>query len=126
MDCRSNGLQFREFKDTRVKWLLPNEGTDALTIGEAPLNWPEMNGQLKKMKLGVMNKRNRIPQEHKDFHDGNSYYMSGTSQSAAVVSGIVALLLEAEPGLTPDHVKCKLMSSTSAAAPTRTPTATTT
>ncbi len=30
--------------------------------------------------LGVMNKKNRIPKEHKDFHDGDSYYyMSGTS-----------------------------------------------
>jgi serine protease AprX len=37
--------------------------------------------------------------------------MSGTSQAAAVVSGAVALLLQAEPGLTPDEVKCKLMSS---------------
>lgn len=60
--------------------------------------------------LGLMNKKNRIPKEHKEFHDGNSYYyMSGTSQSAAVASGIVALLLEAEPSLAPDEVKCKLM-----------------
>jgi hypothetical protein len=35
--------------------------------------------------------------------------MSGTSQAAAVVSGIAALMLEAEPGLTPDQVKCKLI-----------------
>ncbi len=61
--------------------------------------------------LGMMNKRNKIPNTHKDFHDGNSYYyMSGTSQSTAVVSGVVALMLEAEPALTPDQVKCKLMS----------------
>jgi subtilisin family serine protease len=37
--------------------------------------------------------------------------MSGTSQSAAVVSGVAALLLEAEPNLTPDQLKCKLMST---------------
>jgi serine protease AprX len=62
--------------------------------------------------LGMMNKSNRIPKEHTRFHDGDSYYyMSGTSQAAAVVSGVVALLLEAEPLLTPDQVKCKLMSS---------------
>ena len=62
--------------------------------------------------LGVMNKKNRIPKQHKDFHDGDAYYyMSGTSQSAAVVSGIAALLLEAEPALTPDQLKCKLMSA---------------
>ncbi len=37
--------------------------------------------------------------------------MSGTSQAAAVTSGVVALLLQAQPGLTPNQVKCKLMSS---------------
>jgi subtilisin family serine protease len=67
--------------------------------------------------LGVMNKKNRIPKEHKNFHDGDAYYyMSGTSQSAAVVSGIAALLLQAEPTLTPDQVKCKLMSGARPAA----------
>jgi hypothetical protein len=43
---------------------------------------------------------------------GSSYfYMSGTSMSAAVVSGTVALMLQANPALTPDNVKCRLMSS---------------
>lgn len=37
--------------------------------------------------------------------------MSGTSQAAAVTSGVVALMLEANPSLTPDNVKCRLMSS---------------
>jgi subtilisin family serine protease len=37
--------------------------------------------------------------------------MSGTSQAAAVVSGAVALMLQAQPTLTPNQVKCKLMSS---------------
>ena len=37
--------------------------------------------------------------------------MSGTSQAAAVVSGVVALMLEAEPFLTPNDVKCRLMAS---------------
>lgn len=35
--------------------------------------------------------------------------MSGTSQAAAVTSGVVALMLEANPWLTPDNVKCRLM-----------------
>src|SRR5690606_15574296 len=35
--------------------------------------------------------------------------MSGTSQAAAVTSGVVALMLEANPGLTPNNVKCRLM-----------------
>lgn len=37
--------------------------------------------------------------------------MSGTSQAAAVTSGVVALMLDANPSLTPDNVKCRLMSS---------------
>jgi serine protease AprX len=43
---------------------------------------------------------------------GSPYFtMSGTSVSAAVVSGTVALILQADPQLTPDQVKCKLLSS---------------
>ncbi len=38
------------------------------------------------------------------------FSMSGTSQAAAVVSGVVALMLEVNPRLTPDQVKCQLMS----------------
>jgi len=37
--------------------------------------------------------------------------MTGSSQATALVSGVVALLLQLEPDLTPDDVKCKLMSS---------------
>ena len=37
--------------------------------------------------------------------------MSGTSQAAAVTSGVVALMLQANPTLTPDQVKCRLMAS---------------
>jgi serine protease AprX len=39
---------------------------------------------------------------------------SGTSQAAAVVSGAVALLLQARPSLTPDQVKSLLMSTAQA------------
>ena len=67
--------------------------------------------------LGMMNKKSRIPKDHPDFHDGDAYYyMSGTSQAAAVMSGVAALLLDAEPSLTPDQVKCKLMSAARPAA----------
>ena len=60
----------------------------------------------------LMSTKARIAQEHPTYqNDGDYFTMSGTSQAAAVVSGAVALLLQAEPGLTPDEVKCKLMSS---------------
>jgi serine protease AprX len=36
--------------------------------------------------------------------------MSGTSQAAATVTGVVALMLQVNPSLTPDQVKCRLMS----------------
>ncbi|MFC4701006.1 S8 family peptidase [Glaciecola siphonariae] len=37
--------------------------------------------------------------------------VSGTSQSAAVVSGIAALIIQAYPGISPDDVKCKILHS---------------
>lgn len=39
------------------------------------------------------------------------FEMSGTSQAAAVVSGIAALMLQQDRSLTPDDVKCRLMST---------------
>jgi serine protease AprX len=39
------------------------------------------------------------------------FTMSGTSQAAAVTTGVVALMLQANPALTPDTVKCRLLAS---------------
>jgi len=44
----------------------------------------------------------------------------GVSFSTAVVSGVAALLLSADPGLTPDEVKCRLMSGAHPALSTET------
>ena len=41
--------------------------------------------------------------------------MSGTSQVAPVTTGVVALRSQPNPRLTPDHVKCRLIASASAA-----------
>jgi serine protease AprX len=39
------------------------------------------------------------------------FVSTGSSQASAVVSGIAAILLQLEPDLSPDDVKCKLISS---------------
>jgi subtilisin family serine protease len=39
------------------------------------------------------------------------FTMSGTSQATAVTTGVVALMLQANPALTPDTVKCRLLAS---------------
>jgi len=42
--------------------------------------------------------------------------ISGTSQASAVVSGVAALMLQYNPRLSPDDVKCRIMSSAKVAA----------
>jgi len=65
---------------------------------------------------GLMAYDSQIVQEHPEFHDGGRYFeMSGTSQAAGVVSGVVALMLTQDPALTPDQVKCRLVDSAHAA-----------
>ncbi len=63
--------------------------------------------------VALMNDDGQIAIEHPEFRDEDGMYftMSGTSQSAAVVSGVVALMLQADPSLSPDDVKCRLMTS---------------
>ena len=63
--------------------------------------------------LGIMPNDSWIALEHPQYFNANGDYftMSGTSQAAAVVSGIVALMLQAEPTLSPDDVKCRLMAT---------------
>jgi len=65
---------------------------------------------------GLMAFDSQLVIEHPEFFDGGKYFeMSGTSQAAGVVSGVVALMLAQEPTLTPDEVKCRLMDSAHAA-----------
>ncbi|GAA6205910.1 S8 family peptidase [Thalassotalea sp. SU-HH00458] len=61
---------------------------------------------------GLMSFDAKIVNDHPDFHDGGRYFeMSGTSQAAAVISGVVALMLDKDPLLTPDDVKCRIMAT---------------
>ncbi|NMP32412.1 S8 family peptidase [Thalassotalea sp. M1531] len=59
---------------------------------------------------GLMSFDSQIVQAHPEYHDGGRYFeMSGTSQAAAVVSGVAALILTKDPSLTPDQVKCRII-----------------
>jgi serine protease AprX len=68
--------------------------------------------------VGLMSHDNVISRAHPSFriqYSADKYFrMSGTSQSAAVVSGIAALMLQANPALTPDDVKCGLTATAGA------------
>ncbi|MCA9929571.1 MAG: S8 family serine peptidase [Anaerolineales bacterium] len=41
----------------------------------------------------------------------NYFTISGTSQATAVITGVVALMLQVDPTLSPDDVKCRLMAA---------------
>jgi serine protease AprX len=61
---------------------------------------------------GFMATYQKIAVDHPTYmNNGDFFQMSGTSQSAAVVSGVAALVLAANPGLTPDQVKCRIIAS---------------
>ncbi len=60
----------------------------------------------------IVNANMGIGQSHPaNVISGNYFKMSGTSVSAPIVSGAVALLLQDEPGLNPDQVKYRLTST---------------
>ncbi|SFD31976.1 S8 family peptidase [Pseudoalteromonas denitrificans] len=66
--------------------------------------------------VGLLPSNTRLAKDHPEAHDGGKYFtMSGTSQATGVVTGIVALMLSQDPSLSPDDVKCRLLSTAKAA-----------
>lgn len=54
----------------------------------------------------------KIAVDHPGYiNNGDFFTMSGTSQAAAVVSGVAALIIGRNHGITPDQVKCRILAS---------------
>ena len=61
---------------------------------------------------GITRPESTLIQEHPEYLlSTGEFVMTGSSQAAALVSGIIALLLQLEPHLSADELKCKLTSS---------------
>jgi serine protease AprX len=61
---------------------------------------------------GITRPGSSLTTEHPEYElSSGEFVMTGSSQAAALVSGLAALLLQLEPGLQPDNVKCMLTSS---------------
>jgi subtilisin family serine protease len=59
-----------------------------------------------------MSDKSKLAKDHPNKKVDKDYYeLSGTSMSAAHVSGVVALMLARKPSLTPDEVKYRLLAS---------------
>jgi serine protease AprX len=61
------------------------------------------------MVSSMMAGTNLVKNGQVNYESQHYYSMAGTSQSAAVVSGIAALMIANKPSLTPDQVKFRIM-----------------
>lgn len=61
---------------------------------------------------GVTRPGSSLTLDHPEYLlPGGDFVMTGSSQAAALVSGLAALLLQLDPALSPDDVKCKFLST---------------
>jgi serine protease AprX len=96
----------------------PHDGTDDLLASFSSAG-PTYEGFVKPdivapggHVVARMSPNTHIAQLHGSMSSSQRRFaMSGTSQAAAVVSGVAALMLQDDPTLTPDDVKCRLMST---------------
>ncbi len=62
--------------------------------------------------IGITRPGSGLTLEHPEYLLTDQHLvMTGTSQASAIVSGVIALLLQLQPDLTPDDVKCTLITS---------------
>jgi hypothetical protein len=115
---------------------VPGNNPYVVTVGAMTDNWTASNGNDDKLASfsatgptyegfvkpdlvapgghvwALMPTYTRIAQAHPTFHNNGDYFtMSGTSQAAAVISGVAALMLQRDPSLSPDDVKCGLIAT---------------
>ena len=60
---------------------------------------------------GLVHQNSTLANAYPEYYDGDFFEMSGTSQAAAVVSGVAALVLQAEAWRSVDEIKCKIISA---------------
>jgi serine protease AprX len=73
---------------------------------------PDLVAPGKNITARLVNQNMGLAYAHPENKVGDQYFrMSGTSMAAPMVSAAVALLLQDEPGLTPDQVKYRLMAT---------------
>ncbi|WJG07935.1 S8 family peptidase [Aliiglaciecola sp. LCG003] len=59
---------------------------------------------------GLLDEETFISTNYTIYDDNGQYFLlSGSSQSTAIMSGVVALMLQKDPSLSPDDIKCRLM-----------------
>ncbi|MBP6804787.1 MAG: S8 family peptidase, partial [Chloroflexi bacterium] len=101
------------WRDESDDFVTPFSGAGPTEVGFVK---PDMIAPGAHMMVNVKND-SEWAREHPEARiRGNNYQIAGTSAATAVTSGVVALMLEANPNMTPNQVKYALMNSARPAA----------